>query len=106
LDSCEHFLKPHGRVLISVPAGSGLPILHQDSLGLYTYQFEYDENSWNALVSDPRFLVEEQAFYQRDPDLGWHQVAEFAQLSDQTSALKPFATGCALVSLRLKYRIT
>ena len=85
-----------------MPTCTGLRILHQDSLGLYTYQFEYDEDSWNALISDPRFPIEEQAFYRHDPELGWHPVAEFAQLTDQTSALKPFATGCALVSLRLK----
>jgi hypothetical protein len=102
LDSCVHFLEPQGCVLISVPAGVGSPILHQDSLGLFTYQFEYDEESWNSLVSDQRFSIEDQAFYRHDPESGWLAVTKFAELTDQTSALKPFATGCALVSLRLK----
>ena len=33
LDSAFEFLEPTGRLIISVPAGSGGPILHQDSLG-------------------------------------------------------------------------
>lgn len=102
LNSCKHFPTPQGPVLISVSAGTGLPILHQDSLGLYTYQFGYDDNSWRAQISDPRFPIEEQAIYRHDPELDWHPVAEFAQLTEQTSALKPFATVCALVSLHLK----
>lgn len=93
------FLQPGGRLLITVPAGQGTPILHQDSLGLFTYQYEYDETSWRVLTRDPRFTVLDEAFYRYSFTDGWSQVSSFAELVDQTSALMPFATGCALVCL-------
>jgi len=93
------FLKPGGRLLVTVPAGQGTPILHQDSLGLFTYQYEYDETSWGILTDDPRYSVLEEVFYRYSATDGWRQVSSFADLSDQTSALMPFATGCALVCL-------
>jgi SAM-dependent methyltransferase len=100
LDAAHRLLEPGGHVLISVPAGSGLPILHQDSLGLFTHQFEYDEASWAVVTGDPRFSVQSEAYFSHDEGTGWRQVETFAQLTDQTSAMKPFATGCALVLLR------
>ena len=100
LDAAHRLLAPGGHLLISVPAGSGLPILHQDSLGLFTHQFEYDEASWARVTGDNRFSVLAEAYYRHDETSGWSQVETFAQLSGQTSAMQPFATGCALVRLR------
>ena len=93
------FLRPGGRLLVTVPAGQGTPILHQDSLGLFTYQYEYDEASWRHLTEDPRFTVLDERYYRYSSDDGWNQVSSFAYLTGQTSALMPFATGCALVCL-------
>jgi len=102
LDSAARFLRPGGSLLVSVPAGKGGPILHQDSLGFFTHQFEYDPNAWSALISDPRFTLESASYYRLDPDLGWQEAANCEALADQTSALKPFATGCAMAQLVLK----
>ena len=101
LDAVARLLKPGGSLLLSVPAGRGVPILHQDSLGLFTYQFEYDEASWRAITGDARFTVRAEAYFRHDDASGWHKVLFFANLSDQSSALRPFATGCAIVHLVL-----
>ena len=101
LDAAARLLEPGGSLLLSVPAGHGVPILHQDSLGLFTHQFEYDEASWGAITSDGRFTVRDEAFFRHDDEAGWQPVAEFAELTDQTSALRPFATGCAMVRMTL-----
>lgn len=100
LDSAYGFLEPTGRLIISVPAGSGGPILHQDSLGFYTHQFEYGPEQWSELLSDPRYEVEQEQFYRYSTESGWAEVNEFSDLADQTSALMPYATGCAMVVLR------
>lgn len=99
LDAAHRVLEPGGTLLVTVPAGQGVPILHQDSLGLFTHQFEYDEPSWRVLTSDLRFDVADEAFYRHDEAEGWQAVTEFAALTDQTSAMHPFATGCAMVKL-------
>jgi len=99
MDACARFLKSGGRLLVTVPAGQGQPILHQDSLGLFTYQYEYDETSWKVITQDSRFTIKDESYYRYSSDMGWNPVSSFAELTDQTSALQPFATGCALVCL-------
>jgi hypothetical protein len=102
LDASYGFLEPAGRLIVSVPAGSGGPILHQDSLGFYTQQFEYGPIQWSELISDPRYEVQQEKFYRYSTENGWLEVSEFADLADQTSSLMPYATGCAMVVLRKK----
>lgn len=99
MTAAAEFLEPGGRLLVTVPAGQGTPILHQDSLGLFTYQYEYDETSWRVITEDSRFKILEEVFYRYSSVDGWNQVTRFSDLADQTSALMPFATGCALVCL-------
>jgi len=99
MDAAARLLRPGGSLLVSVPAGHGVPILHQDSLGLFTHQFEYDEISWKHVIDDPRFFLEGEAYFRHDDEAGWHPVATFDDLTDQTSALRPFATGCAMAHL-------
>lgn len=99
LDAAHRMLRTGGSLLLSVPAGVGGPILHQDSLGLFTHQFEYDERSWTAITSDDRFDVIDQAYFRHDEEAGWVAEGHFDRLTDQTSALRPFATGCAMVHL-------
>ena len=99
LDAVCRLLRPGGSLIITVPAGFGVPILHQDSLGLFTHQFEYDEASWNTLIHDSRFRVIDQAYYRHEGNAGWTAVPHFHDLTHQTSALKPFATACAMVHL-------
>lgn len=99
LDAAARMLRPGGSLFLSVPAGKGAPILHQDSLGLFTYQFEYGEEDWRGITHDPRFVVGAEAFFRHDAEKGWHEVNSFADLTDQTSAHRPFATGCAITHL-------
>ncbi len=101
LDAVARLLNPGGSLLLSVPAGKGVPILHQDSLGLFTHQYEYDELAWRAITSDPRFSVQQEAFFTHEENLGWQEVSEFSALTHQTSAMRPFATGCAMAHLTL-----
>lgn len=101
MDAATRLLRPGGFLLLSVPAGKGVPILHQDSLGLFTHQFEYDQASWEAITGDSRFTIESEAYFRHSETTGWNAVDTFDELTDQTSALRPFATGCAAVHLRL-----
>ena len=100
MDASHRLLAPGGQLLVSVPAGFGVPILHQDSLGFFTYQFEYDQASWRNVVDHSGFELEDSAFYRYDDSSGWAQVERFDDLTDQTSAMRPYATGCAMASLR------
>ena len=99
MDAAARLLRSGGSLLVSVPAGKGVPILHQDSLGLFTHQFEYDEASWRTITEDNRFAVKAEAFFRHDEQQGWQPVEKFADLTDQTSAMRPFATGCAMAHL-------
>lgn len=99
LDSAARFLRPGGSLLVSVPAGKGGPILHQDSLGFFTHQFEYEPTAWKTLISDPRFTLESDCYYRLDAKSGWQEAESCDALADQTSVLKPFATGCAMAQL-------
>lgn len=92
-------LKPRGSLILTVPAGQGGPVLLQDSLGLYTRQWEYEAQSLAALMSHPAFVLEDQQFYRETPQ-GWVQVAGIGDLADVTSALKPHAAGCVMMVLR------
>ena len=100
MDASNRLLSSGGQLLVSVPAGFGQPILHRDSLGLFTHQFEYDKDGWNTVVGDERFAAEDEAFFRYDDVEGWHRVPAFDDLTDQTSALRPYATGCAMAALR------
>ena len=99
MDAAARLLRSGGSLLVSVPAGQGIPILHQDSLGLFTHQFEYDEASWRTITEDDRFAAKAEAFFRHDEQQGWQPVEKFADLTDQTSAMRPFATGCAMAQL-------
>ena len=102
LDAAARLLSPGGSLLLSGPAGKGEAILHQDSLGLFTYQFEYGPQDWQAVTSDQRFNLADEAFFRHDQSAGWQEVSSFEQLTDQSSAMRPFATACALARLTLR----
>ena len=102
LDAAARLLSAGGSLLLSVPAGKGEAILHQDSLGLFTYQFEYGPQDWAAVTSDERFELTGQSFFRHDQTHGWQEVSSFEQLTDQSSAMRSFATACALARLTLR----
>jgi hypothetical protein len=93
-------LRPGGVALVSVPMGKGGPALLRDSLGLYCAQWEYDEESWQQLVTAPGFEVIDQRFGRLEADGTWRYVSGPGDLKQQSSALRPHAAGCALVALR------
>ena len=102
LDAAARLLSAGGSLLLSGPAGKGEAILHQDSLGLFTYQFEYGPQDWAAVTSDERFELTGQSFFRHDQTHGWQEVSSFEQLTDQSSAMRSFATACALARLTLR----
>lgn len=99
LDAAYRLLSPGGRLLLTVPVGANRPILHQDSLGLFTYQFEFGQEPWEQILSDPRFAVADSAYFGWSEGAGWQPVDTISELTHQTSELKPFAVGCACVEL-------
>ncbi len=102
LDAVARLLSPEGSLLLSVPAGRGGAILHQDSLGLFTYQYEYGPADWQAVTSDPRFELTLEAFFRHDESGGWQEVDSFDQMTGQSSAMRPFATACAMARMTLR----
>ncbi|MDO9484480.1 MAG: methyltransferase domain-containing protein [Actinomycetota bacterium] len=102
LDAVARLLSPGGSLLLSVPAGRGGAILHQDSLGLFTYQFEYGTAHWRAVTSDPRFELELETFFRHDETSGWEEVGTFDEMTGQSSAMRPFATACAMARMTLR----
>lgn len=97
--SVDRFLKPGGQLLVSVPIGTGQPILHRDSLGLYTSQFEYDSRTWNKLMAQHGYTVADERFFTHDSVEGWQQVWDVGAVGSRSSALMPFALGCAVAKL-------
>ena len=102
LSSAHRLLSPGGRILLTVPVGANRPILHQDSLGLFTYQFEYGQEPWQQILSDERFAVTDEAYFRWSVGGGWEKVDAIVELVGQTSELKPYAVGCACVELTRK----
>ncbi len=96
-------LKPGGIAIISVPMGKGGATLLQDSLGLYTRQWEYEKESWADLTNQPGFEIVDECFFGITNKHTWQQVESPIMLSDKSSELLPHAQGCALIALRKTY---
>ena len=99
LDSVFRNLSRGGRLLLTVPAGADRAILHQDSLGLYTRQYEYGMASWKTILEDSRFSVSDEAYFVWDSNVGWQQASGISDLTHHTSELMAFAVGCACAEL-------
>ena len=102
LSAADRLLTPGGRVLLTVPVGANRPILHQDSLGLFTYQFEYGQEPWEQIIGDDRFTVSDEAYFRWSEGAGWEQADSIVKLIGPTSELMPYAVGCACVELTRK----
>ncbi|MDY0277629.1 MAG: methyltransferase domain-containing protein [Acholeplasma sp.] len=102
LDKCAKLLKNNGKLLISVPMGKGGSVLLKDSLGYFTTQWEYERDSWAAIVGNKSFNVIEQKFYKMIDKRYWKEVESPENLVDCSSALSPHAYGCALCLLEKK----
>ncbi len=93
-------MKRSGKLLISVPMGKGGAIVLQDSLGYYTAEWEYNENSWNEIILHPKFKLIEQHFFKFTDTGFWEQVDNTNDLSNRSSSLQKFALGCAIALLK------
>ena len=101
LNAAVRLLQPGGRLLLTVPAGANRPVLKQDSLGRYTYFFEYGQSTWQHILEDARFAVTDSAYFTWSAENGWHEKPSIQDLAHQASDLQPFALGCACVELTL-----
>lgn len=100
LASFHRTLKPGGRAIISTPMGRGGPTLLQDSLGLYTRQWEYETHSWHDLTHQPGWKMIKEAFFGLDEASDcWTPASGPEALANKSSELQPHASGCALVVL-------
>lgn len=99
LDSLHRTLKPGGHLLVTVPMGSGGPVILKDSLGYYCAQWEYEPQSWRALVEHPGFTLLEEEFWALGPD-GWESRPDSQALSTQDAVHLSHSTGCAMAVLQ------
>ncbi len=99
LSQIARTLKSGGHLILTVPAGSGGPVVLRDSMGLYTRQWEYEVDSLHALSQHPDFELEDLRVFRETPQ-GWLQVASIADVADVTSAMRPHAAGCAVLLMR------
>lgn len=102
LDKIHTILKPSGKLLISAPAGKGGAILLQDSLGYYCAEWEYEKNSWNEIVLNPKFKLIEQNFFKFNEEGLWEKVNDINSLVNQDSSYKRHAQGCGIALLMKK----
>ena len=93
-------LKPGGYAIITTPMGKGGPTLLKDSLGLYTRQWEYENESWKDLTNQPGFEIVEENFYGLGDDGKWVMVGTPNDLRIKSSELQPHAHGCAMAVLK------
>ena len=104
LNNIYKMLKPSGYCIISVPAGRGGVTLLKDSLGLYTCEWEYEENSWVKIVNNPNFRCVEQRFF-KDTGSAWVEKKTIKDLKDVTAEMKPCASGVAICVLQKKINV-
>lgn len=102
VDQFHTALKPGGKLLISVPMGKGGTILLQDSLGYYTAEWEYNNESWNEIVLNPKFELIEQYFFKFNEKGIWKKVSSLNSLVSQDSTLKRHAQGCGTALMMKK----
>ena len=102
LNRFSEALNDNGKLLISVPMGKGGPVLLQDSLGLYCAQWEYEEASWNEIITHKSFELIEDFYFKLDENSGWQEVTSPKELVSQSSYLKESAAGCGLAMLQKK----
>ena len=92
-------LKPGGIAIVTVPVGRGGPVLLQDSKGLFTRQWEFDEPSLARLKRVDDFVCIYERYFRETP-AGWVEVDSPRALEDVTSAERRHAAGCGLLAFR------
>lgn len=93
-------LKAGGHTIITTPMGKGGATLLKDSLGLYTRQWEYENESWKDLTNQPGFELIQESFFGFSNKGIWQQVDSPSDLKNKSSELQPHAHGCAMAVLK------
>lgn len=93
-------LNASGKVFISVPLGKGGAVLLKDSLGYYTAQWEYEQDSWQKITAHPKFDLVEEHFYMLDSTGKWQAITDINDAKEKSSELKEHAQGVALCVLQ------
>lgn len=93
-------LRPGGTVLLSVPCGQGGPVPVIDSLGLHTFEFEYDIAGARGLMEVDGFTGEELLVYEKRPGFGWRSVTSLETWEPKVAATGTSAGACAMMSLQ------
>jgi hypothetical protein len=99
LNNLHEVLNDNGIIFISVPIGDGGPVLLRDSLGYYTAQWEYEEESWKKITVNSKYKLLEEFFYILDGEL-WKQVDSIRDARGKSSELLPFSQALAVCALR------
>jgi len=99
LDVIFQLLEPGGRLLLTVPVGADRPVIKQDSLGLFTYFYEYGPRSLQCFFQDSRFTVSKSSYFELSSDQGWLDIPDMAGFRERSSDLQPYANGCACLEL-------
>lgn len=67
-------LHPGGKLILTVPFGSGGVFSTKDSKGYYAMHLEYNENKWNQIKSSmPAGTTVYEHYYKHDSSLGWQE---------------------------------
>lgn len=101
LNNLSKMINIRGKLLLSAPMGKGGAVILRDSLGFYTAQWEYDEESWREIVEHKRFDLLEERFF-KSTHAGWIEVSSPNDLKEKSSYMKSHAEGIALCVLMKK----
>lgn len=102
LDNLYKSLKAGGKLIITVPAGKGGPVILKDSLGFFVVEWEYEEESWKKIVANDKFKLLEQHFFKFDDYGKWSKVESISDLRDRTASMKIHSSGLAMAILEKK----
>lgn len=100
LNSCHNNLSENGKLLLTLPVGSGGEIQYKDSMGLYAKSYEFNSEALETLLSSSLFSVVEETYFKHDKVLGWTKAEDSSALSDQSANLMPHALGVGLFALK------
>lgn len=99
LNNLFDVLNDKGLIFISVPIGNGGPVLLKDSLGYYTAQWEYEEDSWKKITCNSKFELMEEYFYILDNGR-WKSISSIQESKGRSSELLPYSQAVAVCILR------
>lgn len=104
-DNLSEALKENGLIFVSVPIGTGGSVLLKDSLGYYTAQWEYEENSWKKITQHSKFELVEEHFFIVDESNKWIEIKSIQDAKNKSSEMKSHAQAVAFCTLKKKAQV-